>query len=297
MKLFGKAATQSLTVTIDSEAKGSIGPNGNSVVRPGDPIHAVVHIIGGPDDKTRRAVARLVCTHHWASEVEDDDTSSRSTVEWHDDEVVAGERELVPGGAPVAESDYPVTFTLPADATPSSSEAIWWTVQAEIGRRMGKDVLGGAVFTVPAGKDIHVGVAGEPGISQHNPAFEIDTPVRTVQPGSTLSGTVVVKPTADVSYEKLVVDVQMARLDRRDTKITRRTSSHFSQVVLAEHLSIPAGAVREFPFSVQVPDGASPTTYGRHTVKNWWLVASGMTKRLHHNQVFQLELNVYNDPA
>jgi len=296
MKLFGKAATQSLTVTIADEAGTRVNAQGKAVVRPGEAIHAVVHIAGDPDDKTRQAMARLVCTHRWAAEGLDDE-SNRVEVDWYENEVVADEREIVPNGAAVAEADYPVTFTLPADATPSSSDAIWWTVQGVVNRRMGKDVTGHALFVVPSGKAIHAGVADEQGIGQHDPAFEIEAPVRTVQPGGTLTGTVIVKPTADVSYEKLVVDIQMARLDKRDSKVTRKTSGHFSQVVLAEQLSVPSGAVEEFPFSVQLPDDASPTTYGPHTVKNWWLVASGMTGMLHHNQVFQVELNVYNDPV
>jgi len=284
MKLFGNKATQLLTVTLDGQ-----------VVRPGEPIRAVVHVAGDPDDKSRQAVARMVCTHHWATETDVDD-SSRTEVTWHDQTVVVDEHELVPEGTTVTEGDYPVTFTLPDSAIPSSADAVWWSVQGVVKRRMGKDVTGSVVFSVPTSEGLHAGVANGVGVSQHDPPYEIDAPVRTVRPGGTLTGTVVVKPTADVSYEKLIVDVQMVRLDKEGGRVTHRTGEHFSSVRLAEQLSVPAGAVKEFPFSVQLPDNASPTTYTGHTTKNWWLVASGMTKKLHRNQVFQLELNVYDDP-
>ena len=283
MKLLGSKATQRLTVTLDGKA-----------VRPGEPIRATVHITGDPDAKSTQAVARLVCGHHWATETFDD--GYRTEVEWHDETVVVDEHELVPEGTTVTEGDYPVTLTLPDSASPSSVDAVWWSVQGVVKRRMGKDVIGSVHFSVPTAEGLHAGVAHGVGISQHDPAFEIDAPVRTVRPGGTLTGTVVVKPTADVSYEKLIVDVQMVRLDKEGGRVTHRTGEHFSSVRLAEQLSVPAGAVKEFPFSVQLPDNASPTTYTGHTTKNWWLVASGMTKKLHRNQVFQLELNVYDDP-
>lgn len=284
MKLFGSKATQVLTVTLDGQT-----------VRPGEPIRAVVHIAGDPDDKCRQAVVRMVCRHHWATETDDDD-SSRTEVTWNDETVVVDEHELVPKGTSVTEGDYPVTFTLPDSAIPSSVDAVFWSVQGVVKRRMGKDVTGSLAFSVPTAEGLHAGVAHEVGIGQHDPAFEIAAPVRTVRPGGTLTGTVVVKPTVDVSYEKLVVDVQIARLDKEGSRVTHRTGGRFSQVLLAEPLSVPAGAVKEFPFSVRLPDDASPTTYSSHTTKNWWLVASGMTKKLHRNQVFQLELNVYDDP-
>jgi len=284
MKLFGSKATQQLTVTLDGK-----------VVRPGEPIRAVVHIAGDPDAKSTQAVARLVSGHHWATETDDDDRN-RTEVTWHDQTVVVDEHELVPEGTTITEGDYPVTFTLPDSVIPSSADAVWWSVQGVVKRRMGKDVIGSVPFSVPTAEGLHAGVAHEVGISQHDPAFEIDAPVRTVRPGGTLTGTVVVKPTEDVSYEKLIVDVQMVRLDKEGGRVTHRSFGHFSSVRLAEQLSVSAGAVKEFPFSVRLPDDASPTTYSSHTTKNWWLAASGMTKKLHRNQVFQLELNVYDDP-
>src|SRR5665213_2618616 len=79
MKLFGSKATQQLTVTLDGK-----------VVRPGEPIRAVVHIAGDPDAKSTQAVARLVSGHHWATETDDDDRN-RTEVTWHDQTVVVDE--------------------------------------------------------------------------------------------------------------------------------------------------------------------------------------------------------------
>lgn len=274
MKLFGKERAQVLTVTVDRD-----------LVRPGDTIQAVIHVTGDPDNKARKAVGRLVCTHHWATESENEETGKVS-IKKHHDEVVAGEHELVPDGTAVGEGDYAASFTLPADAIPSVTNVVEWSIEGVIHRRMGRDITTRVPLLVPTPPDLHAEVARHPGVAKHAPAFEVEAPLRTLRPGGTLAGTVIVRPAADVSYENLRIGLVLEREDRRDPSTDTRTALHaakslgdlamnrdlpckyspklFSPHELAAELKVAAGVVREFPFSVELPDDAPPTSIGRH---------------------------------
>lgn len=285
MKLFGKKPTQTVTVTLEADT-----------ARPGDPVVGSVQISGEPDDKVRGAVATLVCSHQWAFESTDDETD-RTTVTWHTDVDTAGECALVPEGGAVTAGNYPVRFTMPADAVPSSEGAVEWSVAAVIKRRMGKDVTGSAAVHIPTPEARNASVALEPPRGRNADALALEVPVRSVVPGAIVEGAVLVQPTGNVRFEKLLVDLQMQREDKRhttDRKPSRRTIAHYSTVTLAQGVTA-AGDVQRFPFSLQVPEDAAATTYSAHTVRTWWVVVSGKTVKAKFNQVLQLELNVYND--
>lgn len=282
MKLFGSKQKQAVTVTVEPVQ-----------TKPGSTVQAMIHITGGPDDKARGAVARLVRHQHWSAQTTDSDGDKQASR--RSDAVVAAEVVLAAAGEPIAEGDHPAVFVVPDDAVHSAAGAVEWAVEVEIDRRMAGDAKGHAPLTVLAPAERNTDHAMDDPTASGAPPFHVDLHRRTVRPGDRVTGTVVVRSEDDLSLKYLAVDLQRVRIDIEGGKLLKFVV-HASPCTLAEGLAMPGGATKDYPFELTLPIDAVPTLRGPHTHFTWLVVASGINGRFKQNHSMSTQIQVHNDP-
>ena len=127
------------------------------------------------------------------------------------------------------------------------------------------------------------------------PPFTVTLARRTLRPGDALSGSVLLCPSQDLHIKSLLVDFQRVRVDS-DGKQTNRSIAHASGTKLADDLSVPAGAGKEFPFELRLPADATPGQRAPHTTLSWMVVASAVGGRFKAAQSVSTQIHVHNDP-
>jgi hypothetical protein len=222
----------------------------------GGTVNAVVTITGDRDDKVRAATARLVRT------------ALRKTVEtdvfwrgYHDevlphDEVVA-EAPLTDAGGNLGPGDHPVSFTVPDDALPSAAKVVSWSVKAVIERHHGIDVKAEAPVQVLVGPERFAEVATSEAWYAGERFLELELHTRSLRPGDVISGKILVRPTRALTLTSLIAGLARTVGTESEGVVTKG--------VLDEQLDLQAGAARDYPFELTVPDDAQPTVVGSAT--------------------------------
>ena len=291
------ASKEGLTVTVESP-----------VTTPGGTVHAVVTITGEPDRKVRAATVRLLRNAlSKVSLTNVTDHGSHDSFLGHD--VVIAETPLTDSSGQVLPGEHAVSFALTADALPSAPNFVAWSVEAIIDRRHGIDVKAHAPFEVLSGPDLFVDETTSDPIQVDGPGVELELPVRSLRPGDTIAGNVVLRPPEPMTITRLIVAYVWS--------VGTATGHHPTQidpvtVLLDEHVDTPldlqAGDTRTFPFELTLPDDALPTVLGPHSTPPCfsiisWNVVAVATRVLSPGEIgtgksaINLGINVYNAPV
>lgn len=255
--------------------------------RPGDAITVRFDVGGELDDKCRGVRVGLHGVGRYLVEERDRDADGdidRNQV-WRSIELFEEEHtypaQVGPGQA---------SFTVPADAAPSSKDAVEWIVAARVDRERGRDRVERVPLTVRrAASAIPAGRAEQ----RTDDGLTLDGVPVAVEAGGQLSGQLTVNLADDVK-----VTAARIRLHRRCTyvaetitdpgffrgdllttfvfsgsrsRITR--NERVAELDLTGKREFTAGAVEQLAFTLPVPAGVGPTTAHPHATVEWRLEA------------------------
>jgi hypothetical protein len=200
-------------------------------------------------------------------------------------------------------------FTLPADAPPSSPNAVEWQAFARVDRERGLDKVERRDIAVRESPE-HMPTARAP--QQTDDGLTIDALPTAAREGETISGHL----TVNLADETKVTAVRI-RLHRRCTYVAEAIRDHsifgndllgtfvfgsstsritrdekVAEVDLSGKREFQAGAVEQVPFSIQVPAGPGPTTSHPHAQVEWRLEAV-LDRRLRGDLSVDTPLIVY----
>jgi hypothetical protein len=227
---------------------------------PGGTVNAVVTITGDPDEAVRGATARLVRTA--LVKVTETNVLSHG---YHDsllsDDVVVAEAPLRDSRGRVLPGEHVVSLALPADALPSATKVVSWSVRAVIDRRHGIDVKAKAPLEVLVGPERFADEATTEPRYVGERCVDLELPTRTLRPGEALTGNVVVRSTRAMTLNEVFVG--LARTV--GTAKGHDTTAVVTQGLLDEPLVLEAGDTRTYPFDLTLPDDADPTVLGQAT--------------------------------
>jgi hypothetical protein len=267
----------------------------------GGTVNAVVIITGDPDHKVRAAKVRLVRTalHRYTNvDVVMGHGSHDSLV--HED-VVVTEVPIAFSDGKVAPGEHVVSLHVPEDGLPSATDQVKWSVRAIIERHHGIDVKAEAPVEVLAGPERFAIEATAETRYNGERCIELELSTRTLRPGETITGSVLLRPTKAMTVTKVAVffTVTIPVKKGLDAPVVA------PKVVLDEPLVLQRGDAKDLPFDLTLPDDAAPTVRGSmttppcHSIISWdvgaeaWCVLSADGKTDTKGFVY-LGVNVYN---
>lgn len=277
------------------------------VTVPGGTVRAVVTITGEPDHKVRGATVRLVRNALYKVSVTNVSGRGSHNDLVHNDAVIA-EVPLTDSTGRVVPGDHAVSFALPDDALPSAPKYVSWKVEAVIDRRHGIDVKAQAPVEVLSGPELFADEATSGAIPIDGPGVELELPMRSLRPGETITGKVLLRPEQPMTVTKVTVNFNRCVGTAKGHDF--RGIAPFNVLLddaVDEPLDLRSGDTRTFPFELTLPEDAEPTVRGPSTtppcssVIYWTVVAIATHVRSPGEKgdgrpAVQLGINVYNDP-
>jgi sporulation-control protein spo0M len=278
------------------------------VTVPGGTVRAVVTITGGPDHKVRGATVRLVRNALYKMSVTDvTDHGSHNTL--LDNDAVITEVPLTDSNGQVVPGDHAVSFALPDDALPSAPKYVSWKVEAVIERHHGIDVKAQAPVEVLSGPELFADEATSEAVPIDGPGVELELPIRSLRPGETITGKVIVRPERAMTVTRVTVNFNRCVGTAKGHDFTGIVPF---RVLLDDAVDQPVelrtGDTRTFPFELTLPEDAEPTVRGPSTTPPcssviFWTVVAIATHVLAPGEkgdgrpAVQLGINVHNAPA
>ena len=119
-------------------------------------------------------------------------------------------------------------------------------------------------------------------------------PSRTFRLGERIEGTLVITPRQDFKARPLSVELSRVEIVSRESGNIPETIE--ASEVVDESPRYQAGSIKEYPFALDVPEGAGPCLETDLTYVAWRLRAV-VKRRMAFDPDRQLLLNVYNDPT
>jgi len=139
-------------------------------------------------------------------------------------------------------------------------------VRASIDRRRGGDASSEAPLTVLTPASALAALPQTSGELQGDLAMTLEASPRTLRGGDTVSGTLTLAPTADVSARAVRVELRWRRADNDDECSVVETEA---QEQLLAGVDLAGGGSRTLPFSLAVPQGAPPSFEAKHSRLRW----------------------------
>ncbi len=266
----------------------------------GDSVNAVVTITGDLDRKVRGVKVQLVrkALHRYTS-VDVLDHGSHDTLVH--EEVVVAEIPLDSSHGALLQGRHVVGLRVPEGGVPSATDQVTWSVRAIIDRRFGVDVKAEAPLEVLAGPDRFPSEATSEPRYKGERCIDLELSTRTLRPGATITGNVVVRPTRAMT----VTEVLVVFVVTTPTKKGLEGEGVAPKLLLDEPLVLQPGDTRTLPFELTLPDDAAPTVRGSlttppcHSIVSWDVggeiksVVSTDDKATTQGFVY-LGINVYN---
>jgi hypothetical protein len=271
----------------------------------GGTVTAVVTITGNADRKVRGAKAQLV-RHTLHRYIQQDVLLSRGE---HDtllrEDIVVTETPITSSDGKVLPGEHVVRLHVPEDGLPSATDQVTWSVRAIIDRRHGTDVTAQAPVQVLAGPDRFASEATEQARYKGAACIDLELSTRTLRPGQTITGTVVLRPAQAMTLTKVLlgfVETTPVKKGLKNTPVAFLT-------LLDEPLELAPGQTRKLPFELTLPADAAPTVRGSmttapcHSVISWQVGAQAKSAppvgdKTGTDGFVYLGINVYNyDPA
>ncbi len=226
----------------------------------GDTVNAIVTITGDLDRKVRAVKVQLVRTalHRYTS-VDVLDHGSHNTL-LHE-EVVITEMPITSPDGKVVQGSHAVSLRVPEDGLPSATDQVKWSVRAIIDRRHGVDVKAEAPVEVLAGPERFASEATAEARYKGERYLDLELSNRTLRPGETITGNVVIRPTRPMTVTKVAVTFVLTISVKKGLEGT----AVVPQILLDEPLDVQAGDTKNLPFDLTLPDDAAPTVRGGMT--------------------------------
>ncbi|HTW98659.1 MAG TPA: sporulation protein, partial [Acidimicrobiales bacterium] len=220
--------------------------------------------------------------------------------------VVVTEAPIVPPGAAVAPGDHVVSLHVPEDGLPSATDQVQWSVRARIDRHLGADVEAEAPVEVLAGPERFAAEATGDARYKGERCIDLELSTRTLRPGETITGKVVLAPAQAVTVT--VTNVLVLFVVTTPAKQGLEGAGVAARTLLDEPLELQPGETRSLGFELTLPQDAAPTVRGSlttppcHSVVSWDVGAEatavvsggGATER---KGFVYLGVNVYNAVA
>ena len=230
----------------------------------GGTVNAIVTITGDPDRKVRAAKVRLVRTAlHRYTNVDVVGHGSHDSL-LHEEVVVTE----VPG-------EHVVSLHVPEDGLPSATDQVKWSVRAIIDRRHGIDVKAEAPVEVLAGPERFASEATAETRYKGERCIDLELSTRTLRPGETVTGNVLLRPTRAMTVTKVAVTFALTTPVKKGLEGTAVAP----KILLDEPLDLHPGDTKDLPFDLTLPDDAAPTVRGSmttppcHSIISWDVVA------------------------
>lgn len=267
-----------ITLSVNAEPI-EVGPGGQVTVR--------FDVGGELDDKCRGIRVGLQGTASYKAKVSrrDNDGNVTTTEEWQSYELHGEEH-----GYPAQIGPGQATFTIPANAPPSSGGAVRWQVSAVVDRERGRDKVERTELSVRHGAE---GLPTARAPQQFEDGLTLDDVPVAVRAGDTLSGHLTVNTSKDVSVTAVRI-----RLHRKVTYTAAATNdgslfaggdtlgyyvfagsnqikeeSKAAEIDLSGKREFSAGSVEQLPFSIEVPNNGTATTAHNFARVEWRLEA------------------------
>ncbi|MGO8875247.1 MAG: sporulation protein [Acidimicrobiales bacterium] len=223
-------------------------------------MNAIVTITGDLDRKVRAVKVQLVRTalHRYTS-VDVLDHGSHNTL-LHE-EVVITEMPITSPDGKVVQGSHAVSLRVPEDGLPSATDQVKWSVRAIIDRRHGVDVKAEAPVEVLAGPERFASEATAEARYKGERYLDLELSNRTLRPGETITGNVVIRPTRPMTVTKVAVTFVLTISVKKGLEGT----AVVPQILLDEPLDVQAGDTKNLPFDLTLPDDAAPTVRGGMT--------------------------------
>ncbi len=272
---------------------------------PGGSVTVRGDVGGELDDKCRAVRVGIRGTGRYLVEERRRDSQGHvdTDQEWRSVDLHAEEHEYPAQAGPLT-----ATFTLPADAPPSATDAVAWEVFVRVDREKGMDKTESVALPVRMPAD-RLPTARTPTASDDGLTLD-DVPV-AARAGETLTGTLTVTAPKDVDVTAVRI-----RLHRRCTYVADRiddygmfggdTLSSFifgggssritrdekvAEVDLSGKRSFAAGQVERLPFTIAVPEHLGGTT-GHPYAQVDWRVEAVLDRRLRDDLAVDVPLVV-----
>jgi hypothetical protein len=275
---------------------------GDSPAVLGGTLNAVVTISGEPDHKVKGAKATLVRTGRRRLTQTDVLGHGQHNTLIHED-VVLAETPVATSGGKVVPGGYVVSLAVPADDLPSAADQVSWSVRAVIERHFGVDVKARAPVEVLVGPDRFANEATGEARYKGEQCVDLDLSTRTLRPGETIAGSVVLRPTKAMTVTEVLACFVVSASVKNGLEGTAVAATS----LLKEPLVLQPGDPREFPFQLTLPEKAPPSARGSMTTPSChscisWDVAGEARVLLSPDDeestrgFVYLGVNVYNAP-
>ncbi|MGC9962094.1 MAG: sporulation protein [Acidimicrobiales bacterium] len=236
----------------------------------GGTVRAVVTITGDLDRKVRGAKVQLVRTglHRYTNV----DVIGHG---YHDslshEEVVTTEVPIISSDGKVVQGEHVVSLHVPEDGLPSATDQVKWSVRAIIERRHGLDVKAEAPIEVLAGPERFASEASAEARYKGERCIDLELSTRTLRPGETITGNIVLRPTRAMTVTKVVVTFTVTMPVKKGLE----GKAVAPQSLLHEPLDLQPGDTRNVSFDLTLPADAAPTVRGGmttppcHSIISW----------------------------
>jgi SpoOM protein len=241
----------------------------------GGQISALITVTGQPDRKVAGAKVQLVRTAiHRVTQTNVTDHGSHDSL-LHEAAVITETPVSSPGGR-VTPGEYVVSLHIPADGLPSATDQVTWSVRAVIDRRFGADIKAEAPIEVLAGPDRFASEATSEVRYKGDRCIDLDLAARTLRPGETITGTVILRPAEAMKVSEVVVTFVVTLPVKKGLEGT----SVAPQILVTEPLDLQPGDTKNLPFELTLPADSAPTVRGSlttprcHSIISWDVGAS-----------------------
>jgi hypothetical protein len=248
--------------------------------------------IGEPDRKARGGRVVLVWknTFRYVDYDRDSDGDVDREVRRRTVENTVGSEPLFADGA-VEAGEREVEFRIPPSAPGSAPDMVEWEVQAVVDRERAMDATEKAPVKVQTRLGELARWAETPPATSGECPMELQVAKRTFMPGETISGVLVIRPSADVEGRAVRVQLERRRFDQDQLE----HGEEAARVVLDENVQLAMGAAREYPFELAVPPDAPPSLQTDKSSLHWYLEGV-VDRKMRDDHSVKAELVVFNAP-
>lgn len=236
----------------------------------GGTVNAVVTITGNLDHKTRGVKVQLVRTAlHRYTNLDVVGHGSHDTLV-HEQVVVTDVPINFVDGT-VRPGRHVVGLHVPEDGVPSATDQVKWSVRATIDRRLGADVKAETPVEVLAGPDRFADEASSEARYKGERCMELELSNRTVRPGESITGSVILRPTRAMTVTEVVVTFAVTIPVKKGLE----GEAVAPRLLLEKALELRPGDTTNLPFELTLPNDAAPTVRGSlttppcHSVVSW----------------------------